>query len=425
MRFVPTLSVAGSLQISARSALRRSRNLVTAVVFSAAIAGLGADHSAKAAAKDAEIIIDMNSGAVLHERKADAARFPASLTKVMTIYVVFEMIESGRLSLDTELVMTASAAKEPPSKLHMKPGQRITVRDAIRALTTKSANDVAAALAENIAGSVPKFARYMTWKARQLGMTSTTFRNASGLPNSAQKTTARDMAILGQRIFDAFPQHYHFFSTKTFKYGKKRYRNHNRLLFNFRGTDGIKTGYIRASGFNLLASVRRDGKHVMGVVMGGKSGKARNARMTKLLKSALKRASTRKTRKPGVPVPEPLLVATNRDSGSQATTTQLRVSRANKAASPPAKPTSDGFPGPYHVQVGAYGSATEAERRLSKIRGAHSDLVSAHKAFTMRFARNGKTYYRARFAGFSLQRAKSTCSRLKQQGVDCAPMLSN
>ena len=253
---------------------------------------------AHAAPRQASMVIDANTGSVLHNKSGDATCYPASLTKMMTLYMTFELIEQGQLSYATKIKMTPNAAAAPPSKLKLKPGEKITVLNAIKALVTKSANDVAAALAEHIGGSEANFARMMTKRARELGMTKTVFKNASGLPNSKQKTTARDMLKLALHLQDHFPQHYKLFSTRTFTFRGRTYRNHNALLRRFRGTDGIKTGYTRASGFNLVSSVRRDGKHVVAVVFGGKTAGVRNAKMRSILNKALAKASRRKTRKP-------------------------------------------------------------------------------------------------------------------------------
>ncbi|MBI1384428.1 MAG: D-alanyl-D-alanine carboxypeptidase [Rhizobiales bacterium] len=271
--------------------------------------------SVRAESKYAAVIVDANSGDVLYDANGDATRFPASLTKIMTIYIVFEMIEAGRLSLDADLLITETAARQQPTKLGLPAGARIKVRDAISALVTRSANDIAVALAENIAGTEEKFARYMTWKAQQIGMTGTVFRNASGLPDSRQVTTARDMATLGLAVMDDYPQHYHFFSQRTFTYKGRSHRNHNGLLHSYSGTDGIKTGYIRASGFNLVASVRRGPKRLVGVVMGGASAGRRNQTMRTLMNKAFERASTRPTRL-RQRVPTPYLVHSPPQAGS-------------------------------------------------------------------------------------------------------------
>lgn len=252
---------------------------------------------AQAAGRHAALVIDANTGRVLHAQAADEPRFPASLTKIMTLYMIFELLEQGRLKPDTRLKISAAAAAVQPSKLGLDIGDEIALMDAIKALVTKSANDIAVAVAEHIAGSEARFASLMTKRAREIGMTATTFRNAHGLPDSGQTTTARDMITLSLRMMDEFPQYYRLFGTRTFSYEGSIYRNHNTLLGTFEGTDGIKTGYTAQSGFNLVASVRRDGRHVVGVVFGGASAGSRNAHMRQILTNALVRASPIKTRR--------------------------------------------------------------------------------------------------------------------------------
>lgn len=230
------------------------------------------------------IAIDARTGKILYSNNIDAKRYPASLTKIMTLYLVFEDLKAKRISMSTPLRVSKYAAGRPPSKLGFKPGSTIQVRHAIRALVTKSANDVATAIAENLGGTESGFARRMTRTAHRIGMTRTTFRNASGLPNRSQLTTARDMATLGLRLQRDFPQYYKFFSTRRFTYRGRRYGNHNRLLGRIKGVDGIKTGYTRASGFNLTTSARRGKKRIVAVVMGGRTGGSRNRYMSALIK---------------------------------------------------------------------------------------------------------------------------------------------
>jgi len=255
---------------------------------------------AHADGKSAILVVDANTGRVLHESAADAPRHPASLAKMMTLYLAFERIEQGRLSYQTKIRISANAAAAAPTKLELAEGDEIILIDAIKALITKSANDLAIAIAEHIAGSEEKFAKLMTQKARQLGMTATVFRNASGLPDEEQLTTARDMVTLALRLQDDFPQHYPLFATRTFTYGGETLYNHNTLLETFEGTDGIKTGYTRASGFNLVASVRRGRKHVVGAIFGGASAALRNGAMRTFLNLGLVKASAVKTRQPAV-----------------------------------------------------------------------------------------------------------------------------
>ena len=257
------------------------RRWLTSLLVVTAIWALAAGPAE--ARRYASIVIDAHSGEVLHADKADRRAYPASLTKMMTLYMLFEALDQGRLSMTSKLKVSSRAAGMPPSKLGLKRGQSIAVRDAIKALVTKSANDVAVVVAEALGGSEQKFARMMTEKARSLGMTRTTFRNASGLPNNQQLSTARDMARLSQALMRNFPKHYGVFSTRSFSYGGRKYKNHNKLLKNYAGTDGIKTGYTHASGFNLAASVVRDGRRLIAIVFGGKTAKSRDRHMRKLL----------------------------------------------------------------------------------------------------------------------------------------------
>ncbi|HWL05369.1 MAG TPA: serine hydrolase [Xanthobacteraceae bacterium] len=243
----------------------------------------------------AAIVVDANSGNVMHAASADASRFPASLTKVMTLYLLFEQLEAGRLRLDSQMPVSSFASAKPPTKLGLRPGQTLGVEAAIKALITRSANDAATVIAEAIGGSEENFARMMTRKARSLGMSRTTYRNASGLPDSDQVTTARDQATLGRAIQERFPRYYAYFSTANFRYGGHNIRNHNRLLGNVEGVDGIKTGFTRASGFNLLTSMKRGNRHVVAVVLGGRSAGARDTRMRALISEHIVNASVRRT----------------------------------------------------------------------------------------------------------------------------------
>ncbi|MGP9821022.1 serine hydrolase [Salinarimonas sp. NSM] len=238
----------------------------------------------------AAFVMDVKTGEVLHAENADARRYPASLTKVMTLYMLFEQLESGRLQLDSPLRVSARAAAEPPSKIGVRAGSTIAVEAAILALVTKSANDVAAVVAENLGGSVENFARQMTERARQLGMSNTTFRNPHGLPNSGQVTTARDMATLAVAIQDRFPRYYGYFQRRSFAFAGTTHRNHNRLLGRVEGVDGIKTGFIRASGFNLMTNAKANGRHIVTIVMGGRSGAHRDGIVERLVERFLPRA---------------------------------------------------------------------------------------------------------------------------------------
>jgi D-alanyl-D-alanine carboxypeptidase len=241
------------------------------------------------------IIVDGNSGATLSANNPDASRHPASLTKIMTLYLLFERLETGKMKLDSEMEVSEHASEQAPTKLGLRPGQTIRVEDAIKGLVTRSANDAAVVIAEAIGGDEDNFAKLMTRKARALGMNRTTYRNASGLPNDEQVTTARDQATLGRAIQDRFPRYYRYFSTAAFNYHGQTIRNHNHLIGSVEGVDGIKTGYTRASGFNLVTSMHRGNRFLVGVVLGGRSGGSRDAIMRNLLAENLEKGASKRT----------------------------------------------------------------------------------------------------------------------------------
>ena len=293
------------------------------------------------------IIVDGNSGATLSANNPDASRHPASLTKIMTLYLLFERLDAGKMKLDTEMDVSEHASEQAPTKLGLRPGQSIAVEDAIKGLVTRSANDAAVVIAEAIAGDEGDFAKLMTRKARALGMTKTVYRNASGLPDDEQVTTARDQATLGRAIQERFPRYYRYFSTTAFNYHGHSIRNHNKLLGNVEGVDGIKTGYTRASGFNLVTSMRRGNRHLVGVVLGGRSGGSRDTIMRGLLAENLEKAATKRT----------VTAVTERnssdanadvaeaDAASRPTQTvqvqgAVQVASAEPAAAPPARSTA-------------------------------------------------------------------------------------
>jgi len=243
----------------------------------------------------AAIVVDANNGRTLFARNENELRHPASVTKVMTLYLLFEQLEKGRLRLDSQLMISAHAAAQAPSKLGLRPGETIDVENAIKAVVTKSANDIACAIAENIGGDEAAFAQMMTRKAHALGMRQTHYANASGLPDPSQITTAHDLAVLGRAIQDRFPRYYRYFSIHSFAYNGGLHRNHNHLLGRVQGMDGIKTGYTRASGFNLLTSVRRGGRHIVAVVLGGRTGAARDRIMAGLIEENIGGGATIRT----------------------------------------------------------------------------------------------------------------------------------
>lgn len=380
---------------------------------------------ALADAKYAALIIDAESGTVLFDRHADAQRHPASLTKIMTLYMLFEAMEKGEIAKGQRLKVTAHAAGQPPSKLGLKAGDSIRVEDAIRALVTKSANDVAVTVAEALGGSEWRFAAQMTDRARKLGMRNTTFRNASGLHHDKQITTARDMAMLALAIRRDFPNEYEYFSTRSFTWKGRTYSNHNKLLGHYAGTDGIKTGYIGASGFNLVASVVRKGHRLIGVVFGGSSGPRRDRHMKRLLDSGFEKASEIRvaTVLPPLPAPRPergvQLAAA--DSGTVSSQTAALLPPLPVPA-PELESGSRDEGAEWGIQVGAYSSELRAQRSIALARGHLADLLTGADAAVETLERRNGPIFRARLFGLSEQEARSACLSLKQRHLPCVPV---
>jgi D-alanyl-D-alanine carboxypeptidase len=311
--------------------------LLVLSIFMTILTPLSPAHARKKRAsgenhKYAAFVIDASTGQVLHQSNADKSLYPASLTKVMTLLLVFEALDQGRLSLRDRVTISRHAASMPPSKIGLKPGSSIRVQDAIYAVVTKSANDVAAALGERVAGSESAFARRMTAKAQELGMTRTTFTNASGLHDPRQKSSARDMAKLARYVITTYPDYYRFYSKQNFTYAGHSYHNHNGLMKTYKGMDGMKTGYTNPAGFNLVASAVRNNRRVIGVVFGGRSAQSRNAHMAVLLDNAF-------TRLKGQPE---VLMASATDSMSY--TSDVSAALASPKAEPiPPAPRKPGF----------------------------------------------------------------------------------
>jgi len=405
--------------------------------------------SAAANPKYAGIVVDAKTGKVLYEDSADEPRYPASLTKMMTLYLVFEQMSAGRISKNTRITFSKKASSEPPTKLGVKAGNSITVEQAILGLITRSANDAATALAENIGGSEAAFAQMMTAKARQLGMNSTTFRNAHGLPNNGQVTTARDMAKLGVALREHFPQYYDYFSTRSFVFAGRKINGHNNLLGRVKGVDGIKTGYIRAAGFNLVSSVSTGGRQIVAVVLGGKTARSRDAHMAGLIERYLPKASTGRdqdliakgpamrptiTSAPAImasatalpkraPLPaerpetEVPVTAYAEDPipSAKAALAEAVVEEQQDPVSTASTPVAG-----WVIQVASAESEEDARRVLEKTAEKASSILAAAKPFTETFQLKGRTYYRARFGGFEDKTAAwDACASLKRKSVDC------
>ncbi len=356
------------------------------------------------------IVIDHASGAVLSEDGADLVSYPASLTKMMTLYLTFEALRAGRIGLGTRLPVSAEAARQPPSKLGLKAGGTIRVDEAIQALAVKSANDVAVVLAEALAGSEQRFAQQMTYRARELGMTRTRFANASGLPDDRQTTTARDMAILASRLITDFPEYYYFFGQPYFVWRGRTYHNHNRLLATYRGMDGIKTGYIRASGYNLAASAVRDGRRLVAVVLGGSSSGERNREMARLLDQGFATAADR-------------LAVAARSSGPSSSAPTSSGPQADPAPAAqerlPARTPQrvERGAGDYAVQLGAFPdrpTATEKARRMVR-------SVPALRRGSVVVVETGSRnrLFAARVVGLGRAEAYAACGLLRGRGAPC------
>ncbi len=291
----------------------------------------------------AAMVVDVKSGKTLHAVNEDALRHPASITKVMTLYLLFEQMERGKFALDSELTISAHAAAQAPSKLGLRPGQTIAVEDAIKAIVTKSANDVACAIGENIAGSEERFAEMMTAKAHALGMSRTHYANASGLPDPDQLTTARDLTVLARAIQDRFPHYYRYFQTRSFAFRGRVIGNHNHLLGNVEGVDGIKTGYTRDSGFNLMTAAKSEGRQIVAIVLGGKSGASRDRIMADLVRvepaAGLCRRPACRRRSPRSPSAPARRWSPTRSRGP-ARRSPRPTTRTSRPPAPPASPST-------------------------------------------------------------------------------------
>jgi len=391
-------------------------------------------------ARYASIVVNENTGKVLYSRSADKQLYPASLTKVMTLYLVFEALDEGRISMNTKMKVSRVAAGRSPSKLGLRIGSTLSVRDGIYALVTKSANDAATVIAEHLSGTEREFAKKMTRKARSLGMSRTTFRNASGLPHSKQKSTARDMARLAIAIRKDFPQYFHVFKTKNFSFRGKKYRNHNKLLSKYRGTDGIKTGYIRASGFNLIATTERNGTRLVGVVFGGKSGTSRNKHMMYLLnkqfdklpslKGPVIRPAKQLQKEKGVnpPPSKPNIVtlsAENKTSPSpkkqtkpipQAKRPDLSTDLPKLEDPPIIRLSGDQDWG---IQVGSFSRRASAHLAARNARYLAEDFLTLRPARLREVAYGTVTLWQVQFHGFKEDHARQACVALLQEGMAC------
>lgn len=392
----------------------------------------------------ASIVVDANSGEVIFARRADSQRYPASITKVMTLYLVFEALAEGRISADDYITISPRAASQPPSKLGLPAGSRITVDNAIRALAVRSSNDIAVALAEHVGGSEARFAALMTLRAQELGMTQTRYVNANGLPDSRQISSARDIAILCRSVMRDFPQFYHYFGQRHWVFDGRTYNNTNGLLHSMPGVDGIKTGYTNASGYNLAASAVRDGRRLITVVLGGRTTQSRNAHVAELINAGFDYENQVRL---GVSPDQAQRVFASLSGGVGAepgsgtlslasaevpvSAEVLAASAALDAASaPPPPPSRAAAPvtaqgdardpnANWIVQVGAFRDQSVAQEWLGEVgRRFRDQFRNAEGAVSS--AANG--WFRARYLGFTREAADAACATLEARNVPCMVM---
>lgn len=378
----------------------------------------------------ASIILEESSGKVLFSRNADKQLRPASLTKIMTLYLIFEALQQKKVTMDTRMKVSRTAASRSPSKLYLKPGHTITVKNAILALVTKSANDVATVVAEHLGGgSEREFARKMTRKAKSLGMSRTIFRNASGLPHSSQYSTARDMARLGMAVRRDFPQYFHYFSRAQFNWNGLKFKNHNRLLKTFQGTDGIKTGYTNAAGFNLVATAKRNGVRLIGVVFGGKTGRSRDKHMVSILGKQFKRVKTIQVKRlpaPSLPAPRPaeilqaiaepapVGVRAPVSSAPQPATAPLRT-----AAAPRPPRILDAPPQQWSIQVGSFSRRISAHKAAILARRTAGTVLTRRPAQLSLVIHGQIPLWRVQFRKLEEDEARAACAALFSTGNAC------
>ena len=351
-------------------------------------------------AKYASIVIDAKTGKVRHSVNANTRNFPASLTKVMTLYLLFEAVDTKKLTFESRLKVSRLAALQPASRLGLKPGQTIKVREAADALIVRSANDVATVVAEALAGSERRFALRMTQKAHEIGMSRTTFRNASGLPHRGQMSTAKDMATLTRNMISRFPHHYHMFAKTSFSYQGRRYRSHNKLLKTYPGAEGFKTGYIRASGYNLITTAKQNGHRLIGVVFGGNSSRSRNRHMQSLLNKAYAQVRA---------VPSSQFINTPRRLGPG------RKNPTGRSAMPKRNI--------WGIQVGAFYTHKPAASLAKEISRKYARFLKNGQVTIMPLQKSrNRTLYRARILGIRKQEAYRACRSLKKYKRPCMPV---
>ncbi len=406
--------------------------------------------------KFAAIVEEADTGRILYERMSTEQRYPASLTKMMTLYLLFDALQKGQLSLSTQMTASAYACSQDPTRLGLRPGDQVSAEDAIKAVIVRSANDVAVMIGEHLGGNEYQFAARMTAKAREMGMTQTTFANASGLPDESQKSTASDLAVLSRHLISDFPQFYPYFRSQSFVWNGRSFEGHNNLMKFFDGADGLKTGYTRMSGFNLASSATRQGKRLVAVVMGGRSARDRDIQTAELLEgefgklglgrpapvimamsplvldeeeAAASEAGERATEFRPQPTPAIVPVQTAQAQPGPVTSTSPPVyaslsgvretGQGDTSADQQTRRDQQPAHGQWGIQVGAHLSRDKAEAQLRQVQQQARDLIGKAKGAIVELDVRGETFYRVRFGAFTPAKAESLCDQLQRRGTSC------
>ena len=355
----------------------------------------------KAYASVSSIMIDAESGEILSENNADERRYPASLTKLMTLYITFDALEKGIIKWDDKLPVSRTAANRSPSKIGVRAGEKIKVGDAVMALIVKSANDCATVLAEGLGYSEANFAKTMTKVAHELGMKNTTFYNASGLPNKKQKTTARDMALLGAALYHHFPQYYKLFSSKKFTYKNHTIYTHNHLLKTFEGADGMKTGFTNAAGYNIVTSAERNGHRVIAVTMGHRIMKQRDKKVAAMMEQGLQKLALNTHNEPST-----LIASQQADSEQELASNSLSATNSNDNKA-------------WGIQIGAFSNYAKARNYAQDIKDEIIKQADNKKIDIEPYQTGAAVIYRSKILGFEKDEAKNICNRLQKNHKSC------
>jgi D-alanyl-D-alanine carboxypeptidase len=463
MNMLLTFNTSFFSRISGRGAKRFPIVLLYTIFLVALILAIGGSHAEAAAKKKnssnpspnlkyASIVIDADTGMVLSQDNADRSLHPASLTKIMTMVLVFDALESQKISQNSRLVASSFSTSMPPSKLGLKPRETIRVYDALRVLATKSANDVAVIVAENLGGSEARFSQMMNLKARDIGMTGTRFVNASGLHDYRQVSTARDMAKLAKYLIDTYPKYYPIFGIKHYKYEGKVLHNHNRLMNTYQGMDGIKTGYVAASGFNLVASAKRGNTRLVGVVFGGRTTASRNAHMADLLDRGFKRIAEIRTagyagtnklahvtplsspNPQPLPPKKPLLYAARPLKTQEIQNKSPQIASSMKTLQVSPLPNADSVPAPidnrvedsstsWQIQIGAFGDRAATNKALYDAMMKLPKHLNKGKTLVVPLrTEDAQWVFRARLSGYTRSEAIEACNHIKTAAKDCLPI---